>query len=91
MLVKDFFTEILLEIETLFVSYTNHFLNLYGVHSFETVPLCVTFFEGTTKSLIVFFPVSYTQRTIHRTNVEVTIKRLSETRWSAYYEDFKYF
>ena len=37
--------------------------------------------------MIVFISASYTKMDYHRANVEVTVKRFSETRWSAYYED----
>ena len=54
-----FFTEhilILFEIKTLFVPCINHTLNQCGVHSFATVPLCVTVFfwgvGGTLQSLL---------------------------------------
>ncbi|GBM49185.1 hypothetical protein AVEN_103800-1 [Araneus ventricosus] len=74
--------------KALFVACTNHSLNLCGVHSFATVPLCVNFLR-TLESLHMFFSGSTHRWTILPTNVEVTLKRLSETRWSAQYEAVK--
>ena len=88
--IKIFFSEhisILLEIETSFVPCTNHSLNLWGGHSFATVPLSVTFLEGTLENFYVFFSASTHRWIILRTNVEVTTKGLSETRWSPHCEN----
>ncbi|GBM30285.1 hypothetical protein AVEN_52690-1 [Araneus ventricosus] len=71
--------------KALFVS---HSLNLCGVHSFTTAPLCVTFF-GTLESLYVFSSGSMHRWLVLLTNVEFTVKRLLETRWSAHYEAVK--
>ncbi|GBM28683.1 hypothetical protein AVEN_116700-1 [Araneus ventricosus] len=71
-----------------FVPSTNQSLCLCGVHSFETVPLCVTFFRML-ESLYVFFSGSTQRWTIFLTNVKVTVKRLSKKRWSAHYEVVK--
>lgn len=74
--------------KALFVPCTNHSLNLCGVHSFATVSQCVTFF-GTLESLYCFFSVSTHRWTILVNNAGVTVKRLSDTRWSAHYEAVK--
>ncbi|GBL79094.1 hypothetical protein AVEN_92351-1 [Araneus ventricosus] len=71
--------------KALFVLCTNHSLSLFEVHSFATVPLCGTFW-GTLESLHVFFSGSTHILTILLINVEVTVKRLSETRYSAHYK-----
>lgn len=74
--------------KALFVPCANHSLNLCGVHSFATVPSCVTFF-GTLERLYVFFSGSTHRWDILLANVQVTVKRLAETRWSAHYEAVK--
>ncbi|GBL64575.1 hypothetical protein AVEN_147007-1, partial [Araneus ventricosus] len=51
-------------------------------------PLCVTYF-GTLENLYVFFSGSTHRWRILLTNVEVTVKKLSGTRYSAHYEAVK--
>ncbi|GIY87657.1 uncharacterized protein CDAR_118501 [Caerostris darwini] len=63
--------------KALFVHGTNH------SQRFATVSLCVTFL-GTLESLHLFFSGSKYRWKILLTNV--TVKRLSETRWTAHYE-----
>ncbi|GBN56454.1 hypothetical protein AVEN_49917-1 [Araneus ventricosus] len=46
-------------------------------------------FWGILESLFVFFSGSTHRWTILLTNVEVTVKRLHETRWSVHYEAVK--
>lgn len=74
--------------KALFVPCANHSLNLCGIHSFATVPSCVTFF-GTLERLYVFFSSSTHRWDILLSKVEVTVKRLAETRWSAHYDAVK--
>nr|XP_033788702.1 zinc finger MYM-type protein 1-like [Geotrypetes seraphini] len=70
--------------KALFVPCANHCLNLCGVHSFGSVSSCVTFF-GALEKVYSFFSVS-THRWEMLQNVGITVKRLSQTRWSAHYK-----
>ncbi|KAJ8874098.1 hypothetical protein PR048_024939 [Dryococelus australis] len=74
--------------KALFIPCANYSLNLFGVYSFATVSQCVNFF-GALGSLYCFFSVSTYRWTILVTNVGVTVKRLSDTIWSAHYEAVK--
>ncbi|XP_014779814.1 uncharacterized protein LOC106875986 [Octopus bimaculoides] len=65
-----------------FVACTNHSLNSAGVHAISVGMNSVTFFECVER-LLVFFPSS-----THRWDVRITVtgqsvKRITETRWSA--------
>lgn len=70
--------------KALFVPCANHSLNLCGVHSFESVKACLTFF-GTLEAVYSFFSAS-PQRWQFLKNAGVAVKKLSQTRWSAHYD-----
>ncbi|XP_042212511.1 52 kDa repressor of the inhibitor of the protein kinase-like [Homarus americanus] len=72
----------------LFVPCANHSLNLFGVHSFVTNSLCVTFF-GTVEKLYCFFSLSTHRWEVLKENMNLTVKRLSQTRWSAHHDAVK--
>ncbi|XP_077340582.1 zinc finger MYM-type protein 1-like [Lithobates pipiens] len=74
--------------KALFIPCANHSLNLCGVHSFGSVASCVTFF-GTLEKVYLFFSVSTHRWELLMENVGVTVKRLSQTRWSAHYDAVK--
>lgn len=74
--------------KAMFVPCSNHTLNLCGVHAFGTVPSCVTFF-GTLESVYSFFSASTRRWEILMQHVGISVKRLSETRWSAHHEAIK--
>ncbi|XP_070379118.1 zinc finger MYM-type protein 1-like [Dermacentor albipictus] len=72
--------------KALFVPCANHSLNLCGVHSFESVNACVTFF-GTLEAMYKFFSSSPQRwKLLKDAGVALTVKNLSQTRWSAHYE-----
>ncbi|KAJ8884579.1 hypothetical protein PR048_016436 [Dryococelus australis] len=64
--------------KALFVPCTNHSLNLCGVHPFESVLYCVTFFGALDRKWAILV-----------INFGVTVNRLSDTGWSAHYEAVK--
>jgi hypothetical protein len=66
----------------LFVNCDNHSLNLAGVHSAKQDPLVVTFF-GTIETIYLFFSRSTLRWEQLKNAVPITVKRESETRWSA--------
>ncbi|CAH2315499.1 zinc finger MYM-type 1-like [Pelobates cultripes] len=74
--------------KALFMPCANHSLNLFGLHSFGSVVSCVTFF-GTLERVYSFFSVSTHRWELLMENVGVTVKRLSQTRWSAHYDAVK--
>ncbi|CAH2310718.1 zinc finger MYM-type 1-like [Pelobates cultripes] len=74
--------------KALFMPCANHSLNLCGVHSFGSVVSCVTFF-GTLERVYSFFSVSTHRWELLMENVGVTVKRLSQTRWSAHCDAVK--
>ncbi|CAH2327032.1 zinc finger MYM-type 1-like [Pelobates cultripes] len=74
--------------KALFMPCANHSLNLCGVHSFGSVVSCVTFF-GTLDRVYCFFLVSTYRWELLMENLGVTVKTLSQTRWSAHYDAVK--
>lgn len=66
----------------LFVNCDNHSLNLAGVHSAKQDPVVVTFFT-TLGSIYSFFSHSTIRWEKLKRALPVTVKRESETRWSA--------
>ncbi|CAH2295748.1 zinc finger MYM-type 1-like [Pelobates cultripes] len=74
--------------KALFMPCANHSLNPCGVHSFGSVASCVTFF-GTLERVYSLFSVSTHRWELLMENVGVTVKRLSQTRWSAHYDAVK--
>ena len=72
----------------LFVNCDNHSLNLAGVHSAKQDPVVITFF-GTVESIYLFFSRSTTRWEELKRVVPITVKRESETRWSARSEAVK--
>lgn len=74
--------------KALFVPCANHSLNLCGIHSFASVPSCVTFF-ATMEMIYTFFSGSTHRWDILLKHVNVTVKRLSETRWSSHHDAIK--
>ncbi|XP_054714780.1 zinc finger MYM-type protein 1-like [Uloborus diversus] len=74
--------------KALFVPCANHSLNLCGVHAFATVPLCITFF-GTMESIYRVFSTSTHRWDVLLETVGLTVKRLSDTRWSSHFDAVK--
>ncbi|KAK5642823.1 hypothetical protein RI129_008990 [Pyrocoelia pectoralis] len=74
--------------KALFTPCANHSLNLCGVHSFACVPSSVTCFS-TLEKLYSFFSVSTHRWEILIQKVGKTLKRLSDTRWSAHHASVK--
>ncbi|CAH2220451.1 zinc finger MYM-type 1-like [Pelobates cultripes] len=74
--------------KALFMPCANHSLNLCGVHSFGSVATFVTFF-GTLERVYSFFSVSIHRWELLMENLGVTVKRLSQTGWSAHYDAVK--
>lgn len=74
--------------KALFVPCANHSLNLCGVHAFATIPSSITFI-GTLESIYKFFSVSTHRWDVLLEVVGVSVKRLCETRWSAYHDAVK--
>ncbi|RUM29574.1 MAG: hypothetical protein DSY42_06210 [Aquifex sp.] len=74
--------------KALFVPCANHSLNLCGVHSFGKNPVCVTFF-GTVERLYCFFALSTHRWEVLKENMDLTVKKLSQTRWSAHHDAVK--
>lgn len=72
----------------LFVNCDNHSLNLAGVHAAKQDAVVVTFF-GVVESIYVFFARSTIRWDELRKVVPITVKRESETRWSARSEAVK--
>lgn len=65
-----------------FVNCDNHSLNLAGVHSAKQDALVVTFF-GTVESIYLYFSRSTLRWEELKKAIPITVKRESETRWSA--------
>ena len=65
-----------------FVKCDNHSLNLSGVHAASQDPIVVTFF-GTIENIYLFFSRTTFRWEKLKEAVTVTVKRESETRWSA--------
>ena len=63
----------------------SHSLNLRGVHSFGSVPSCVTFL-GALEIVYTFFSASTHRWDVLKKHITISVKRLVETRWSAYHE-----
>ena len=74
--------------KAMFVPCANHSLNLCGVHAFGSVPSCITFF-GTLESIYNFFSCSTHRWDVLVETLGVTVKKLSQTRWSAHHEAVK--
>lgn len=74
--------------KALYVPCANHSLNLCGVHSFATVVSSVTFF-GALESIYTFFSVSTHRWDVLKEHVNITVKRVNETRWSAHHDAVK--
>ena len=72
----------------IFVNCDNHSLNLAGVHAASQDPVIVTFF-GTVESIYCFFARSTLRWEQLKHAVTITVKRESETRWSARAEAVK--
>lgn len=72
----------------LFVNCDNHSLNLAGVYSAKQDPVVVTFF-GTLESIYSFFSHSTIRWEELKRALPITVKRESETRWSARSEAVK--
>ena len=68
--------------KALFLSCANNSLSLCGAHDFSCIPTSVTFF-GILENTHNFFSCSSHQWEILVAVVGVTVKRLSDTRWSA--------
>ena len=66
----------------LFVNCDNHSLNLAGIHSAKQDPVVVTFF-ATLESIYSFFSHSTIRWEELKRALPITVKRESETRWSA--------
>ena len=71
-----------LNAKAIFVNCDNHFLNLAGVHAASMDPLIITFF-GTVEQVYVFFSVSTIWWNKMEEKLNFTVKRESDTRWSA--------
>lgn len=67
---------------------SNHSLNLCGIHSFGCVTSSVTFF-GTLEKIYAFFAASTHRWEILLKNIDTTLKRLTDTRWSAHHKSVK--
>ena len=68
--------------KAIFVNCDNHSLNLAGVHAASVDPSIVTFF-GTVEQVYVFFSGSTIRWDKMKAKLNVTVKRESDTRWSA--------
>lgn len=69
----------------LFLNCDNHSLNLAGLHAANQEAVVVTFF-GTIEALYVFFSQSTIRWDLLKSTVKKTLKRESQTRWSARYD-----
>lgn len=74
--------------KALFSPCSNHSLNLCGVHAFSCVPSSVTCF-GTVEKLYSFFSSSTHRWEVLMEKTGKSLKRLSDTRWSAHYDSVK--
>ena len=74
--------------KALFVPCANHSLNLCGVHSFGSTSSCVTS-VGSLERVYSFFSVSLHQWEVMTENMGLTVKRHSQTRWSAHHDAVK--
>ena len=78
--------------KALYVPCSNHSLNLCGIYTFACEPTCTSFF-GTLESIYTFFSASiqiFSDRWDVLTQyVNITVKRICETRWSAQYDAVK--
>lgn len=68
--------------KAIFVNCDNHSLNLAGVHAASVDPTIITFF-GTVEQVYVFFSASTIRWKKMTERLNVTVKRESDTRWSA--------
>jgi len=68
--------------KAIFVNCDNHSLNLAGVHAASVDPIIITFF-GTVEQVYVFFSGSTIRWKKMTEKLNVTVKRESDTRWSA--------
>nr|XP_047132432.1 zinc finger MYM-type protein 1-like [Hydra vulgaris] len=66
----------------------DHSLNLCGQHSFAVNASCVTFF-GTIDAIYLFFAASTHRWEVLIKHTNISVKRLSTTRWSAHYNAVK--
>lgn len=74
--------------KAVFIGCVDHSLNLCGQHAFAENPQCVTFF-GTVEAIFSFFAVSTHRWDVLLQHTNVTVKRLSQTRWSAHHDAVK--
>ena len=74
--------------KALFNGCASHSLNLCGTHSFSVTPDCMTCF-GTLESMYVFFSASTGRWDTLMLLVDISLKRIVETRWSATHEAVK--
>lgn len=74
--------------KVLFVPCANHSLNLCGVHSFASVVSSVTFF-GVLENVYTFFSASTHRWDVLMEHVEISVKRVNDTRWSAHHDAVK--
>lgn len=74
--------------KALFSPCANHSLNLCGVNAFSCVPSSVTCF-GTVEKLYSFFSSSTYRWELLVEKTGKSLKRLSDTRWSAHYNSVK--
>jgi hypothetical protein len=68
--------------KAIFVNCDNHSLNLAGLHAASVDPIIITFF-GTVEQVYVFFSGSTIRWKKMTEKLNVTVKRESDTRWSA--------
>ncbi|GBP39238.1 hypothetical protein EVAR_22642_1 [Eumeta japonica] len=71
--------------KALFSPCFNYSLNLCAVHAFACVPSSVTCF-GTVEKIYSFFSSSTQKWQLLKEKTGKNLKRLSDTRWSAYYK-----
>ncbi|XP_072384685.1 uncharacterized protein [Diabrotica undecimpunctata] len=76
------------ENKIMFVPCANHSPNLCGFYAFAINPSCVTFL-ATLESVYNFFSSSLHRLGILMEDIGVSVKQLSDTRWSANHESVK--
>lgn len=74
--------------KAIFNGCVDHSLNLCGQHSFAENVTCVTFF-GTLETMFSFFVASTHRWDVLIDHTEISVKRLSSTRWSAHHDAVK--
>lgn len=74
--------------KALFTGCVSHNLNLAGQHSFSQNLNCVSFF-GVLQSVYAFFAASTHRWDVLTESKKISLKRLSDTRWSAHFAAVK--